>query len=101
MRQLAAERTSMANRTHERKQRAPSIEPLRRHCSSSIHDSRPAEPALTYNVFHGKKVEEEIKEALEKLREDRSAQSPTDSDYVSKPLEAKKPNKNRIRKQGI
>jgi hypothetical protein len=44
----------------------------------------------------------EIKAALDKLKEPQQAhQSANESQYTSKPLEAKKPNKNRIRKQGI
>jgi len=44
----------------------------------------------------------DIKAALDKLKEPNPQhQSASESQYVSKPLEAKKPNKNRIRKQGI
>jgi hypothetical protein len=47
-----------------------------------------------------RKSKKDIKAALDKMREDHAAQTPTDSQYVQKPLESKKSNK-RIRKQGI
>jgi len=41
----------------------------------------------------------DIKAALDKLKESKPGTSGTD--YVERPLEAKKANKNRIRKQGV
>lgn len=44
----------------------------------------------------------EIKAALDKLKDHGPQKgNANDSQYVSKPLEAKKPNKNRIRKKGV
>ena len=48
-----------------------------------------------------RKSRKDIKAALDKMREEKAAQQPTDSQYVQKPLQEKKANKNRIRKQGI
>jgi hypothetical protein len=44
----------------------------------------------------------DIKAALDKLKEPQQRQQgASDTPFTSRPLEAKKPNKNRIRKQGI